>query len=229
MHYNLLKHHSLFESVIQYLQSYLKSYFNFTIIYTQTHMPINYYQYCYSYYYCFIIIIIYIIIIISFMQGTYIPETNYVPREHGVAAILLFLFMALTSLLAVLNLLYFYISLLLLLLLLYNMDVSCYRPFLLGTSLEPVVFPYYAWCSKLLLLLLLFEVRHSGNNDARTCACARARARVCVYVWKITVDCGTSKFKTIHTTLYFVFNYWKKCKTHKRSILGIKFIIHCYS
>ena len=29
------------------------------------------------------------------MQGTYthIPETNYVPREHGVAAILLYLFM----------------------------------------------------------------------------------------------------------------------------------------
>ena len=45
------------------------------------------------------------------MQGTYthIPETNYVPREHGVAAILLFLFMVLISLLAVLNLLYFYI------------------------------------------------------------------------------------------------------------------------
>ena len=46
------------------------------------------------------------------MQGTYthIPETNYVPREHGVAATLLFLFMVLISLLAVLNLLYFYIS-----------------------------------------------------------------------------------------------------------------------
>ena len=59
-----------------------------------------------------IIIIIIIIIIISFMQGTHthIPETNYVPREHGVAAILLFLFMVLISLLAVLNLLYFYIS-----------------------------------------------------------------------------------------------------------------------
>ena len=42
-----------------------------------------------------IIIIIIIIIIIFFMQGTYIPETNYVPREHGVAAILLFLFMVL--------------------------------------------------------------------------------------------------------------------------------------
>ena len=41
-----------------------------------------------------IIIIIIIIIIISFMQGTHIPETNYVPREHGVAAIL-FLFMVL--------------------------------------------------------------------------------------------------------------------------------------
>ena len=60
----------------------------------------------------FIIIIIIIIIIISFMQGIYIyiPETNYVPREYGVAAILLFLFMVLISLVSVLNLLYFYIS-----------------------------------------------------------------------------------------------------------------------
>ena len=59
-----------------------------------------------------IIIIIIIIIIISFMQGiyTYIPETNYVPREYSVAAILLLQFMVLISLLAVLNLLYFYIS-----------------------------------------------------------------------------------------------------------------------
>jgi len=39
-------------------------------------------------------IVIIIIIIISFMQGiyTYIPETNYVPREYSVAAILLLLF-----------------------------------------------------------------------------------------------------------------------------------------
>ena len=58
------------------------------------------------------IIIIIIIIIISFMQDiyTYIPETNYVPREYGVAAILLLLFMVLISLVPVLNLLYFYIS-----------------------------------------------------------------------------------------------------------------------
>ena len=55
-----------------------------------------------------IIIIINIIIIISFMQGiyTYIRETNYVPREHSVAAILLLLFMVLISLVLVLNLLY---------------------------------------------------------------------------------------------------------------------------
>ena len=59
-----------------------------------------------------IIINIIIIIIISFMQGifTHIPETNYVPREYSVAAILLFLFMVLISLVSVLNLLYFYIS-----------------------------------------------------------------------------------------------------------------------
>jgi len=47
-----------------------------------------------------IIIIIIIIIIISFMQGiyTYIPETNYVPREYSVAAFLLLLLMVLISL-----------------------------------------------------------------------------------------------------------------------------------
>ena len=53
-----------------------------------------------------------------FMQGiyTYIPETNCVPTEYSVVAILLLLFMVLISLVAVLNLLYFYISTLLLLL-----------------------------------------------------------------------------------------------------------------
>ena len=45
------------------------------------------------------------------MQGiyTHIPETNYVPREYSVAAILLFLFMVLIPLVSVLNVLYFYI------------------------------------------------------------------------------------------------------------------------
>jgi hypothetical protein len=53
-----------------------------------------------------------IIIVISFMQAiyTYIPETICVPREYSVAAVLLFLFMVLTSLAPVLNLLHFYIS-----------------------------------------------------------------------------------------------------------------------
>ena len=60
----------------------------------------------------FIIVIIINIIIITFMQGiyTYIPETNYVPREYSVAAVLLLLFMVLISLVSMLNLLYFYIS-----------------------------------------------------------------------------------------------------------------------
>ena len=59
-----------------------------------------------------LLIIIIIIMIISFMQGiyTYIPETNYVPREYSVAVILLLLFMVLISLVSMLNLLYFYIS-----------------------------------------------------------------------------------------------------------------------
>ena len=50
-----------------------------------------------------IIIIIIIIIIVSVIQGiyTYIPETDYVPREYSVAAILLLLFMVLISLVSV--------------------------------------------------------------------------------------------------------------------------------
>ena len=46
------------------------------------------------------------------MQGicTYIRETNYVPRECSIAAILLLLFIVLISLVPLLNLLYFYIS-----------------------------------------------------------------------------------------------------------------------
>jgi len=51
------------------------------------------------------------------MQGIYtrIPETNYVPREYCIAAILLFLFMVLISLVSVLLLLLFLLLLLLLL------------------------------------------------------------------------------------------------------------------
>ena len=57
-------------------------------------------------------IIIIIIIIISFMQGiyTYIPETNHVPREYNVTAILSLLFTVSISLVPALALLYFYAS-----------------------------------------------------------------------------------------------------------------------
>ena len=53
------------------------------------------------------------------MQGiyTHIPETNCVPREYSVAAILLFLFMVLISLVSVFYIVSFSVLLLLLLLL----------------------------------------------------------------------------------------------------------------
>jgi hypothetical protein len=46
------------------------------------------------------------------MQGiyTYIPETNHVPKEYNVAAILSLLFMVPISLALALALMYFYIS-----------------------------------------------------------------------------------------------------------------------
>jgi hypothetical protein len=99
------------------------------------------------------IIIIIIIIIgkdtISFMQGiyTYIPETNHVPKEYNVAAILTLLFMAPISLVPMLSLMYFYISpiiiiiIMLLLLLLLLLLLSLVTGFLPGTSLESAVTP----------------------------------------------------------------------------------------
>ena len=59
------------------------------------------------------------------MQGTYNPETNYVPREYSVAVILLLLFIVLISLVSVLNLLYFYISTFRSMCALPNMAVFC--------------------------------------------------------------------------------------------------------
>jgi hypothetical protein len=40
---------------------------------------------------------------------TFIPETNHVPREHGVAAILVLLFIVLVSLVPALTPLYLYV------------------------------------------------------------------------------------------------------------------------
>jgi len=61
------------------------------------------------------------------MQGiyTYIPETMYVPKEYSVAAILLLLFMVLVSLVSVLSLLQFYISVFRSMYAVPNMTVFC--------------------------------------------------------------------------------------------------------
>jgi hypothetical protein len=68
-------------------------------------------SYCWNYACVVIVIIIIIIIIItlSFMQGiyTYIAETNNVPKEYNVAAILSLLFMVPISLVPTLTLMYF--------------------------------------------------------------------------------------------------------------------------
>ena len=72
---------------------------------------------------------------------TYIPETNCVPREYSVTAILLLLFMVHTSLAPVLNLLHFYISTFRSICAVPNMAVFC-------SSLT-------SWISGTLLLLLL--------------------------------------------------------------------------
>jgi hypothetical protein len=65
-------------------------------------------HYYYYYYYYYFIGKDYI----SFMQDiyTYIPETNHVPKQYNVAAILPLLFMVPISLAAALALMYFYIS-----------------------------------------------------------------------------------------------------------------------
>ena len=76
------------------------------------------------------------------MQGIYIhiPETNCVPREYSVAAILLFLFMVLISLVSVLILLYFYISTFRSMCAVPNMAVFCSS---LTSWLPGMLFTYY--------------------------------------------------------------------------------------
>ena len=92
------------------------------------------------------------------MQGiyTHIPETNYVPRQYSVAAILLLLFMVLISLVSVLNLLYFYTS---------TFRSMCAVPNMAGfcsslTSWFPGMLLTY-FLNVLLLLLLLLLLRSS--------------------------------------------------------------------
>jgi len=86
---------------------------------------------------------------------SYIPETNYVPREYSIAAILLLLFMVLISLGLVLYLLYFYISTFRSMCAVPNMAVSWSSL----TSCFPGMLP-----TLLLLLLLLLRKLLKNNN-----------------------------------------------------------------
>ena len=83
------------------------------------------------------------------MQGiyTHIPETNYVPREHGVAAVLLFLFMVLISLLAVLNLLYFYIS--------------TFRRMCAVPSMAVFCSSLTSWFPVIIIIIIIIIIRHA--------------------------------------------------------------------
>jgi hypothetical protein len=95
-----------------------------------------------------IIIIIIIIIFSSFLQCiyTYIPETNHVPREYIVAAILSLPFMVPMSPVPALALLYFYISTFRSMCAVPNMAVFC-------SSLT-------SWFPGMLLLLLLLLLQN---------------------------------------------------------------------
>ena len=126
------------------------------------------------------------------MQGiyTYIPETNCVPREYSVAAVLLLLFMVLISLVSVLNQLYFYISTFRSMCAVPNMAVFCssltscfpgmfLTYFLNDSEIVPValiitgitsVFTFNMRCLLLLLLLLLhtaIELSLGGSSPTQ--------------------------------------------------------------
>ena len=89
------------------------------------------------------------------MQGiyTYIPETNYVPTEYNVAAILLLLFMVLISLVSVLNLLYCYISTFRSMCAVPNMAVFC----------SSLIYYYYYYFT--IFYVLIFSVLEFWGDD----------------------------------------------------------------
>jgi hypothetical protein len=102
------------------------------------------------------------------MQGiyTYIPETNNVPKEYNVAAILALLFMVPISLAHALGLMYFYINTFWSMCAVPNMAVFCssltsWFPGMVLTyflnDLENAWAPYQEW-----LLLLLYIVGSMG-------------------------------------------------------------------
>jgi hypothetical protein len=104
------------------------------------------------------------------MQGiyTYIPETNYVPREYSVAAVLLLLFMMLISLVPVLNLLCFYISTFRSMCTVLNVAVFCSS---LTSWFPGMLLTYFLNDFELLLLLLLLLLFAFWSNETITSPC----------------------------------------------------------
>ena len=94
------------------------------------------------------------------MQGiyTYIPETNYAPSEYSVAAILLLLFMVLISLVSVLNLLYFYVSIFRSVCAVSNMAVFCSSL----TSCFPGILLTY-----IIIIIIIIIIITSGSADLK--------------------------------------------------------------
>ena len=94
---------------------------------------------------------------------TYIPDTNCVPTEYSVAALLLLLFMVLISLGSVLNLLYFYISTFRSMCAVPNMAVFC-------SSLTPcfpaMLLTYYYY------YYYYYHHHHHHHHTAARCATA---------------------------------------------------------
>ena len=92
------------------------------------------------------------------MQGifAYNPEINYVAREYGVAAVLLFLFMVLISLVSVLNLLYFYISTFRSMCAVPNMAVFCSS--LTSWFIIIIIIICFPYCFFFFFLLFLFII-----------------------------------------------------------------------
>jgi len=97
------------------------------------------------------------------MQGiyTYIPETNYVPREYSVAAILLLLFMVLISLVSVLNLLCFYISTFRSVCAVPNMAVFCSSLTFCFPGMLLTYYYYYYYCYYYVVIFF------GGTNKSR--------------------------------------------------------------
>ena len=148
------------------------------------------------------------------MQGiySYIPETKYVNGEYSVAAILLLLFMVLISLVSVLNLLYFYISIFRSMCAVPNMAVFCSSL----TSCFPCMFIIIV----IIIIIILQNVCLYGENNL---AVDTRCAKYCMvtyskferqFLWRTFIVCTkTSKYLCEAIFLGFIWRMFafRKC------------------